>query len=116
MPGTDTNALVRRTRKCARDLGLKCVVHRTGSPLYTPKDAPIVRTSLALAGRRTPTTVAYGTDGLAYSEQMKQLVVMGPGDIAQAHTVDEWIEVDQLHKGVELYTRFIDHVCVQGLA
>ena len=116
MPGTDTNALVRRTRKCASDLGLKCVVHRTGSPLYTPKDAPIVRTSLALAGRRTPTTVAYGTDGLAYSEQMKQLVVLGPGDIAQAHTVDEWIEVDQLHKGVELYTRFIDHVCVQGLA
>ena len=116
MPGIDTDALVTRTRKCARDLGLKCVVHRTGAPLYTPKDAPIVRTALALTGKRTPTTVAYGTDGLAYSSQMKQLVVMGPGDIAQAHTVDEWIEVDQLHKGVELYTRFIDHVCVQGLA
>ena len=116
MPGIDIDALVSRTRKCARDLGLKCVVHKTGAPLYTPKDAPIVRTALALAGRRTPTTVAYGTDGLAYSSRMKQLVVLGPGDITQAHTVDEWIEVDQLHKGVELYARFIDHVCVQGLA
>ena len=47
---------------------------------------------------------------------MKTLVVLGPGDIAQAHTVDEWVEVEQLHRAVELYRRFIDHVCVQGQA
>ena len=49
------------------------------------------------------------------SARMKKMVVLGPGDIAQAHTVDEWIELEQLHKGVEVYTRFIDHVCIQGL-
>ena len=59
---------------------------------------------------------AYGTDGMAYVKKMKRMVVIGPGDIAQAHTVDEWIELDQLHQGVDLYTRFIDHVCVQGLS
>ena len=47
---------------------------------------------------------------------MKNLVVLGPGNIAQAHTADEWIEVDQLRKGVDIYSRFIDLVCVNGSA
>jgi len=46
---------------------------------------------------------------------MKQMIVIGPGDIAQAHTVDEWIELEQLRQGVEVYSRFIEHVCVKGL-
>ena len=116
MPGVDGEYLVNRTRVSARRHGLKCVVHKAGAPLYTPKDSAIVMTALSLADKRKAGTVAYGTDGLAFSARMNQLVVLGPGDIAQAHTVDEWIEIDQLHKGVELYTRFIDHVCVQGLS
>jgi len=51
---------------------------------------------------------------MAFIKKMKQMVVLGPGNIAQAHTVDEWIELDQLRKGVDLYTRFIERVCVQG--
>lgn len=30
-------------------------------------------------------------------------VVLGPGDIAQGHTKDEWIEVQELKKGVDVY-------------
>jgi acetylornithine deacetylase len=29
--------------------------------------------------------------------------VFGPGSIAQAHTVDEWIEIQQLQDAVESY-------------
>jgi acetylornithine deacetylase len=29
--------------------------------------------------------------------------VIGPGDIAQAHTKDEWIELDQVQTAVEAY-------------
>jgi acetylornithine deacetylase len=32
--------------------------------------------------------------------------VFGPGSIDQAHTKDEWIEVDQLEKAGEVYFRF----------
>jgi acetylornithine deacetylase len=39
-------------------------------------------------------------------------VVLGPGDIRQAHTVDEWIELDQLHAAVEVYARMIREFCV----
>jgi len=115
MPGVSVEALLERTRQCARQLGLKCTISTIGTPLYTPPDHPLVKMALRLSGTRTPTTVPYGTDGLAFGSKMKQLAVMGPGDIRQAHIVDEWVEVDQLQRGVELYTRFIDHVCVNGL-
>ena len=115
MPGVDTEALVRRVKDCASKRGVKCQVRRGGLPLYTPPDSALVRTALKLSGTRTPSTVSYGTDGMAYTRGMKQLVVLGPGDIAQAHTADEWVSVDQLHKAVDLYTRFIDHVCVRNL-
>jgi acetylornithine deacetylase len=30
-------------------------------------------------------------------------VVFGPGDIAQAHTCDEWVELDQVRQAAEAY-------------
>ena len=115
MPGVDVDGLIDKAHKCAKKYGLRFEVKHRGQPLYTPRTDPLVHTALKLTGKRKAGTVAYGTDGMAYAEKMKQMVVIGPGDIAQAHTVDEWIELDQLHKGVDLYTRLIDHVCVQGL-
>jgi acetylornithine deacetylase/succinyl-diaminopimelate desuccinylase-like protein len=32
---------------------------------------------------------------------------MGPGSIAQAHTCDEWIAVEDLEKGVEFFGSFL---------
>jgi acetylornithine deacetylase len=116
MPGVDTDGLLDKIRQSAKKHGVKLAVLHHGQPLYTALDDPLVGTALKLTGKRKAATVAYGTDGMAYVKKMKRMVVIGPGDIAQAHTVDEWIELDQLHKGVDLYTRFIDHVCVQGLS
>ncbi|MBM3276512.1 MAG: M20/M25/M40 family metallo-hydrolase [Candidatus Handelsmanbacteria bacterium] len=116
MPGTEVDELIERTRQSAKKHGLRFAVKFDGKPVYTPKDAPLVRTALQLSGTRASSTVPYGTDGLAFASRMKNLVVLGPGDIAQAHTVDEWVEIEQLHRAVDLYSRFIDHVCVQGRA
>jgi acetylornithine deacetylase/succinyl-diaminopimelate desuccinylase-like protein len=32
--------------------------------------------------------------------------VFGPGDIAQAHTKDEWIDLAELDQAAEVYFRF----------
>jgi len=45
----------------------------------------------------------YATDASQLAEVGIPVVVMGPGDIAQAHTKDEWIELDQLALGVAVY-------------
>jgi len=42
---------------------------------------------------------------------LENLLVLGPGDIAQAHTHDEWIDLAQLDQGTELYARLIEHYC-----
>jgi acetylornithine deacetylase len=34
-------------------------------------------------------------------------VVFGPGDIAQAHTVDEWISLRSLERATEMLVRFL---------
>jgi acetylornithine deacetylase len=43
--------------------------------------------------------------------ELRQLLVLGPGNIAQAHTHDEFIELEQLEAGTELYRRLIAHYC-----
>jgi acetylornithine deacetylase len=65
---------------------------------------------LALSGNKKAQTVCYGTDGAVLGET-KKLVVLGPGDITQAHTQDEWILLDQLEKGTQLYAKLIRHWC-----
>ena len=34
-------------------------------------------------------------------------LVLGPGDIAQAHAVDEWVALEQLGKAQALYAKVI---------
>src|SRR4029079_8809107 len=51
--------------------------------------------------------VPYGTDASALSAAGVPCVVFGPGSIAQAHTVDEWLEIDQLHKASEVLYQFV---------
>ena len=51
--------------------------------------------------------VPYGTDAQAFSLHQIATVVLGPGSIDQAHTKDEWIEVEQLTAAAELYYQLI---------
>ena len=51
--------------------------------------------------------VAYGTDASTYSIAGLPAVVIGPGSIDQAHTKDEWIEVQELDKAVVIYEQFM---------
>ncbi|GAC1468901.1 MAG: ArgE/DapE family deacylase [Isosphaeraceae bacterium] len=49
------------------------------------------------------TGVPYGTDAGPLSEGGLPCLVFGPGDIAQAHTKDEWVELDQVRQAVDMY-------------
>ena len=49
------------------------------------------------------TGVGYGTDASSFSRVGIPAVVLGPGDIAQAHTAGEWIDLGQLNSGVDVY-------------
>jgi acetylornithine deacetylase len=51
--------------------------------------------------------VAYGTDAAVYAAAGAPTVVFGPGDIAQAHTADEWLAVEQLEQASEILYRLV---------
>ena len=66
----------------------------------------------ALAGRNDHAKVAFGTEaGLFHTRANIPTVVCGPGDIAQAHTWDEFIDLEQLELGTDLYARMIEEWC-----
>ena len=50
--------------------------------------------------------VTYGTNAWAYTSREAPTVVFGPGSIQQAHTVDEWIEIDQLEQATDILYAF----------
>ena len=50
--------------------------------------------------------VPYGTDASSVQAAGVPAVVFGPGDIAQAHTKDEWVELAEVEKAAEILFRF----------
>jgi acetylornithine deacetylase len=59
-----------------------------------------------VAGPRAIEAVPYGTDASSFAGVGIPAVVFGPGDIAQAHTADEWIELAQVDQAAEVLYRF----------
>ena len=110
MPEIDGEDLLRQLIDLAVSLGLEVHRYAGGRPVWMEPDAQCI-VDLCKIAESAPRTVCFGTDGGEFSE-LKQMAVWGPGDIAQAHTTDEWLSVDQLSRGIELYARAIVHWCV----
>jgi len=110
MPGQNAQQLVDRAAAAAQRCGLEFISYPIGKALFVDPQSPYVQTMLRIAGKKASRTVSYGTDGVMFGA-MKQMLVLGPGDIAQAHTWDEFIELDQLQRGTELYRRVIQELC-----
>ncbi len=60
-----------------------------------------------VAGRGETVVAGFATDGSAFAHLDVPLAVIGPGSAAQAHRVDEYIEIEQLEVGVEVFRRFM---------
>jgi acetylornithine deacetylase len=82
-------------------------------PFYVAPDSELVQLALWATGASQAETVPFGTEALVYQDYVAQQVILGPGDIAQAHTVGEWIEVAQLEQAVNIYRRLIERVCLK---
>jgi acetylornithine deacetylase len=61
----------------------------------------------AVAGSVRVRGVAFGTDASTIAAAGIPAVVFGPGDIAQAHTSDEWIALAQVEKAAQILYRFV---------
>ncbi len=52
--------------------------------------------------------VSFWTEAAIFGEYGLPAVVLGPGNIVQAHRVDEWVEIAQLERATSLYSRIAE--------
>ena len=110
MPGIDIEPLISRIRVAGEKCGVKVRVRKFGSVFFADPGSDFVQESLKLAHRPKSKTVSYGTDGGIFTE-LGNKIVFGPGSIEQAHTVNEWIALEQLARGTDMYIKMIRHWC-----
>jgi len=75
--------------------------------LETDPGLPWVRDFMRVGRQKKPIGVDYYCDAANLAGAGIPTVVWGPGDIAQAHTADEWITLEQLERGTDMLTRFL---------
>lgn len=112
MPNDRSSEVLEQVVAAAQRHGLE--VHTAYyTPFSTDPQAEIVQAALAVTGAARSITVPYGTDAAVLHSHL-QLVILGPGDIGQAHTVGEWIEIGELQRAVDLYGALIERLCMRG--
>ena len=111
LPNIDASSLVERVRKIAATVDIQVEIIDGCLPLWTSPDSEFVQEVLELVGQPKSTTVCYATDGGIFSE-LKQRIICGPGSISQAHTDHEWIALEQLERGADLFERMIHSWCL----
>ncbi len=79
-------------------------------PMATATDADLVRYCSELCGHAAE-AVAFCTEGPYYQQLGMETVILGPGDIAQAHQPDEYLEERRIEPMIQLLERLIDRYC-----
>jgi acetylornithine deacetylase len=111
LPGETEVSVVREIRKQIRSIGVNASItgEKSGptSPLETPSGHPLVKLFLESARQRRPLGVHYFCDASVLAAAGIPSVVFGPGNIAQAHTADEWISLESLELAKTRLVRFL---------
>lgn len=119
LPGMELQALRQelhhRVLNSLRDSGIQA----SFKPLFdgvpameTPANAAIVQLAEKLTGH-SPEAVAFGTEAPYLNQLGMETVVLGPGDIDQAHQPDEYLAVDRLTPTVEILKQMVNTVCIK---
>jgi acetylornithine deacetylase len=86
---------------CGDDKHARCL------PLETDPQLPFVAQMLKQLQQREPTGVDYFCDAAILARGGIPSVVFGPGDIAYAHTEDEWIPLKELARAKAILVQFL---------
>jgi acetylornithine deacetylase len=85
-----------------------------GTPaMETPEDAGIIQLTQQLTGH-TAEAVAFGTEAPYLQQLGMETVILGPGDIAQAHQPDEYIALERINPTIDLLNQLVNTICVSG--
>lgn len=119
LPGMDLDTLRgeldTQLRPIAEQRGLEFSIERLFGGVgafETSAESPIVTESEALTGHAAG-PVNFATEGPFLAELGIETVVLGPGDIEQAHQPDEYLALDRISPTIELLRHLIRRFCIQ---
>jgi acetylornithine deacetylase len=52
--------------------------------------------------------VDFWTEASLFAQAGLPAIVLGPGNIAQAHVLDEWVSIEQLDLALNIYTQLVE--------
>src|ERR1051325_1244125 len=96
----------------ASDPELECEVdaNRQDTGFETSPDSPLIKLLENATGKASG-TVAFGTEAAQMMALGSEAVVIGPGDIREAHRTGEFVPVDELERCAEILRQSITQLC-----
>lgn len=83
-----------------------------GTPaMHTDRSSAIVRAAESMTGHDSE-AVAFCTEGPYLNALGMETIILGPGDIAQAHQPDEYLALDRIQPTVALLSGLIERFCL----
>jgi acetylornithine deacetylase/succinyl-diaminopimelate desuccinylase-like protein len=112
LPGETMNGVIAELRAFLKRQRLRAEVFDDKAaapcwPMETNPGAPLVKALLQHVKQHAPAGVHYFSDAAIFARGGTPAVLFGPGDIAQAHTAEEWISVRSLNAATTILTRFL---------
>jgi acetylornithine deacetylase len=94
------------------DPGFECEVDasRQDTGFETAPDSPLVKLLERASGKESG-TVAFGTEAAQMKLLGSECVVIGPGDIREAHRTGEFVPVDELERCADILRQSIQQLC-----
>lgn len=114
IPGETTpEALAEIEKIVAAEDRVTVIPHYDRPALETPATGELVqafRSSIRSTGRDdTPTVADYLTNAVAFAARGVPALVFGPGDVAQAHTDHEYIELAEIEAATAILRHFLEN-------
>ncbi len=110
----DKEKVIELVRKTGEEIAKKHKVRFTEeifnyhSPIFTNSDNPYVKKFLQAARMKEVIVTKYCTDGATIIPEKKiPFIIFGPGDIAQAHQNDEYINLESIYRAVDTFVEFL---------
>lgn len=118
LPGMEIEALREEIRQRVTPIAERHGVVATIAPLFaglpafmTAPDNELVQTAQRLTGH-SAATVAFGTEAPLLQRLGMDTIVLGPGDIDQAHQPDEYLELARVAPFLQTLKGLIRHYCL----
>ncbi len=86
----------------------------SGPPLPTDgNDISGAEAFVVQHGIQSGPPVNFWTEASLFAQAGLPAIVLGPGNIAQAHVLDEWVSLEQLEKAVKIYLHLVEAQLVE---